>query len=302
MQNANGVTMASFLGGELAHAHGEDAHGHGAGGDEHGEDEHAHEEDEHGHEDDHDNDMHADEDDDHEIEGGPGIGGRPIIAQDVRKLKDFVYLMRWENAFDLSDNLTAVFGASSLLGPNSSGPAGSTWIYGFDMKWRWQPANSFRGYPFLTWQTEYMRRHYEAAAASMEITEADGHVDTVTLPADTLEDWGMYTQLLYGPVRSIWRLACASSMPTVAASATTTVGATATRSATSATGCRRWSSGGRPSLSASACSTTTIMPPTWRITRIAYGWVSSGCTARTRRIVSRRPAEWETTKWYVCVP
>lgn len=220
MQNANGVTMASFLGGELAHAHGEDAHGHGAGGDAHGEDEHAHEEDEHGHEDDHDmdmaggheedddhgheddhdNDMHADEDDDHEIEGGPGIGGRPIIAQDVRKLKDFVYLMRWENAFDLSDDLTAVFGASSLLGPNSSGPAGSTWVYGFDMKWRWQPANSFRGYPFLTWQTEYMRRHYEAAAASMEVTEADGHVDTVTLPADTLEDWGMYTQLLYGPV------------------------------------------------------------------------------------------------------
>ena len=133
------------------------------------------------------------------MEGGPGIGGRPIIAQDIRKLKDFAYLARWENAFDLSDNLTAVFGASSLLGPNSSGPAGSTWIYGFDMKWRWQPANSFRGYPFLTWQTEYMRRHYEAAAASMDVTAADGHVDTVTFPADTLEDWGMYTQLLYGP-------------------------------------------------------------------------------------------------------
>ena len=67
------------------------------------------------------------------------------------------------------------------------------------MKWRWQPANSFRGYPFIAWQTEFMRRHYEAAAASMEVTEADGHVETVTFPADTLEDWGMYTQLLYGP-------------------------------------------------------------------------------------------------------
>ena len=30
MQNANGVTMASFLGGELAHAHGGNGHGHGA--------------------------------------------------------------------------------------------------------------------------------------------------------------------------------------------------------------------------------------------------------------------------------
>ena len=36
MQNANGVTMASFLGGELAHAHGGNGHGHG------GEDEHGH--------------------------------------------------------------------------------------------------------------------------------------------------------------------------------------------------------------------------------------------------------------------
>ena len=212
MQNANGVTMASFLGGELAHAHGGNGHGHGE--DEHGhgapmDDGHGHGaemDDGHGH--DHGAEMddghgHGAEMDDghgHEEEGGPGIGGRPIIAQDVRKLQDFVYLMRWENAFDLSDDLTAVFGVSSLLGPNSTGREGSTWLYGLDMKWRWQPANSFRGYPFITWQTEYMRREYEAAAAAMEIAEADGHVDTLVFPADTLQDWGVYTQLLYGPV------------------------------------------------------------------------------------------------------
>ena len=205
MQHATGVTMASFLGGEIAHVHGGGGHaGHGHGG----EDAQAEADPHAGHAhaqaeaDPHAGHAHAQEDDAHahEMEGGPGIGGRPIIAQDIRKLKDFVYLTRWENAFDLSDDLTAVFGASSLLGPNSSGPAGSTWIYGFDMKWRWQPADSFRGYPFVLWQTEYMRRQYEAAAASMEVTEADGHVETVTFPADTLEDWGMYTQLLYGPV------------------------------------------------------------------------------------------------------
>ena len=209
MQNANGVTMASFLGGELAHAHGGDEQGHGDEGDEHGADEHADEdEQDNGHdndmrlaeENDHEDEVHMADVQGHEIEGGAGIGGRPIIAQDVRKLKDFVYLMRWENAFDLSDELTAVFGISSLLGPNSSGPAGSTWLYGFDMKWRWQPANSFRGYPFMTWQTEYMRRRYEAAATSMDVTLEDGHTETVTFPEDTLEDWGMYTQVLYGPV------------------------------------------------------------------------------------------------------
>ena len=187
MQNANGITMGSFLGGELFHTHGDDAHGHG--GDEHMEEEP-------GHDTGHDDEMHMA--DDHEVEGGPGIGGRPIIAQDVRSLKDFVYLMRWENAFDLSDELTAVFGVSSLLGPNASGPAGSTWLYGLDMKWRWTPANSFRGYPFVTWQTEYMRRRYEAAAASMDVTLEDGDTETVSFAADTLDDWGMYTQLLYG--------------------------------------------------------------------------------------------------------
>ena len=195
MQQATGVTMASFLGGEIAHTHGGGGHeGHGHGEEMEAADDHGHD---HGH--DHGEEMEAEDDHGHEMEGGPGIGGRPIIAQDIRKLKDFVYLTRWENAFDLSDDLTAVFGASSLLGPNSSGPAGSTWIYGLDMKWRWQPANSFRGYPFVLWQTEYMRRNYEAAAASMEVTEADGHTDTVVFPEDTLEDWGLYTQLLYGP-------------------------------------------------------------------------------------------------------
>ena len=51
MQNANGVTMASFLGGELAHAHGGNGHDHGAEGDAHGEDAHGHmdEHDDHGH-------------------------------------------------------------------------------------------------------------------------------------------------------------------------------------------------------------------------------------------------------------
>ena len=225
MQNANGVTMASFLGGELAHVHGgggHDDHGHGGhddhggGGHEahaeeapdahagHGHEGHGHAEemeDDHGH--DHGEEMHAEDEhgheDEHAEEGRPGIGGRPIIAQDVRKLQDFVYLVRWENAFDLSPDLTAVFGASSLLGPNSTGRSGSTWLYGLDMKWRWQPADSFRGYPFILWQTEYMRRRYEAAAAAMQVTAADGHMDTMAFPADTLDDWGMYTQLLYGP-------------------------------------------------------------------------------------------------------
>ena len=178
MQNAGGVTMASFLGGELAHAHG--------GGDEHaGEDEQA---DEHGHA---GEAAHAEE----PTGGiqGDGIAGRPIIAQDVRGFGDFLYLTRWENSFNFTDDVTAVFGLSGLYGPNSTGRDADTWLYGLDMKWRWQPAGNF-GYPFLTWQTEIMKRDYHVARYTQE-TETG---DFASLPGRTLKDWGLYTQLLYG--------------------------------------------------------------------------------------------------------
>ena len=190
MQNAGGVTMASFLGGELAHAHGGGG-GHG-GGDEHGhagEDEQA---DEHADEHDHGGeDEHAEE----QAGGiqGDGIAGRPIVAQDVRGFGDFLYLTRWENSFNFTDDVTAVFGLSGLYGPNSTGRDADTWLYGLDMKWRWQPAGNF-GYPFLTWQTEIMKRDYHAARYTQE-TETG---DFASLPGRTLKDWGLYTQLLYG--------------------------------------------------------------------------------------------------------
>ena len=184
MQNAGGVTMASFLGGELAHAHG--------GGDEHGhagEDEQADEQaDEHDHG---GEDEHADE----QAGGiqGDGIAGRPIIAQDVRGFGDFLYLTRWENSFNFTDDVTAVFGLSGLYGPNSTGRDADTWLYGLDMKWRWQPAGNF-GYPFLTWQTEIMKRDYRAARYTQEAEDGD----FASLPGRTLKDWGLYSQLLYG--------------------------------------------------------------------------------------------------------
>ena len=186
MQNANGVTMASFLGGEVAHVHG------GGGHDDHGDahsdepaDAHA---DEHGHG---GGDMHADE----PAGGihGDGIAGRPIIAQDVRGFGDFLYLTRLENSFNFTDNVTAIFGVSGLYGPNSTGRDADTWLYGLDMKWRWQPAGNF-GYPFLTWQTELMKRDYHVDRYTQE-TETG---DFATLPGRTLKDWGLYTQLLYG--------------------------------------------------------------------------------------------------------
>lgn len=163
MQNANGETMTSFLGGR--HQHG--------GGDEAG----------------------------HEAEHGAlddrMIGNRPRVerATRTRSLKDFVYLTRWENSWGFGEELTSLVGVSGLYGPNATGRNGDTWIYGLDMKWRWRPVRNFRGWPFVTWQTEIMRRDFHADRFVL-IDEAEG--DVLTLPGRTLHDWGLYTQGLFG--------------------------------------------------------------------------------------------------------
>lgn len=123
------------------------------------------------------------------------IGNRPAIGRDTKALKDFVYLTRWNSSWNVKDDLGVVLGFSGLYGPNDTGPRGDTWIYGADMKWRWRPANNFRGWPFLTWQTEIMQRDFKAARF-IQINEEDGEV--FTLPGRTLHDWGLYSQLLYG--------------------------------------------------------------------------------------------------------
>ena len=122
------------------------------------------------------------------------VAGRPFREREVRKLKDLVYLSRWNNSWNLSDSLTSVIGFSGSYGPNATGTGGDTWIYGMDMKWRWRPVNSFRGWPFLLWQSEIMRRDFKAD----RFFDDSNPDDVISLPGQTLHDWGFYSQLLYG--------------------------------------------------------------------------------------------------------
>ncbi|MDE2059618.1 MAG: DUF4200 domain-containing protein [candidate division NC10 bacterium] len=117
------------------------------------------------------------------------IGGRPFVQRDVRHLTDLLYLLRWENSWNLSDTVTTKLGLSGLFGPNATGADGHTRIYGTDLKLTWRPANSSRGWPLFLWQSEAMGRDYVADRFT------DG---VVTLPRKTLRDWGFYTQALYG--------------------------------------------------------------------------------------------------------
>lgn len=123
------------------------------------------------------------------------IGGRPFVDRDASSLKDLVYLVRWENSADWSDETTFKIGFSGLYGPNASGPQGETWIYGADLKVKWRPASHQRGWPFLLWETEIMKRDYKADRFSRPASAEAAEID---IARQTLYDWGFYAQLLYG--------------------------------------------------------------------------------------------------------
>ncbi len=130
------------------------------------------------------------------------IGGRPFVDRDVDDLGDLVHLVRWDNGFDVRDDLGVKIGASLLVGPNAAGRDTDTWIYGVDLVAKWRTRGGRRGWPFVTFQAEAAGRSYETDAATIELADAP---DVTTLPADTLHDWGAYAQLLWG-FRLPWAL------------------------------------------------------------------------------------------------
>jgi len=148
--------------------------------------------------------------------GGEGVGGRPNVAREVDSVGEMLWLGRWNASWDLSRTSALLTGASVLYGPNSTGNDGHTLIYGADVKYRWRSPSHFRGWPFVLWQAEVLHRDYTADwfLAGTDVGGGDGGHDhghdhggdeeeeeesfPNDLAADTLEDTGFYTQLLYG--------------------------------------------------------------------------------------------------------
>ena len=116
------------------------------------------------------------------------VGGRQFEERDGNAFNSLVYLLRWENGFELGNEWSSAVGASALFGPNATG--GSTAIYGTDIVFKWRPERNQRGWPNFLWQTEVMYRDYQADDA----TDGEG----ATIAGGDLEDWGFYSQALYG--------------------------------------------------------------------------------------------------------
>ncbi|MEI6085425.1 MAG: hypothetical protein WCS70_14155 [Verrucomicrobiota bacterium] len=113
--------------------------------------------------------------------------GRTPVDRGLRGPGDLLFVPRASAAFDLNDEQTLVVGTSAAFGPNDSGTQTRTEIYGVDTYWKWKSPAAHGGFPFVSWQTEAMLRRYEAGADA-----------TVPLPAATLTDVGVYSQVLWG--------------------------------------------------------------------------------------------------------
>jgi hypothetical protein len=113
--------------------------------------------------------------------------GRATLDRSLRGPGDLLFLPRLASSFDLSDSQTLVLGVSGAFGPNSTGSDRHTQVYGADLYWKWKPADAHAGFPFVSWQTEALYERFEAGADA-----------GAGLLAETLRDYGFYSQLLWG--------------------------------------------------------------------------------------------------------
>lgn len=116
--------------------------------------------------------------------------GRFSSEDRVKTLGDMLFVPRYAASFDLTDSQTLLVGTSAAFGPNGSGGDVDTQIYGVDLFWKWKSPRQNAGFPFVTWQTEGMMRRFDAAA--------QGGWATPTVPAETVVDYGFYSQVAYG--------------------------------------------------------------------------------------------------------
>ena len=124
------------------------------------------------------------------------IGSIAAVENEVKDLEDFVYLLRVEKDIaDYTGEIDWTLGASGLCGPNATGEGGRTIVLGADITMEWTPKENDGGWPFLTWQTEIMRRRFN-------IADGDGQGGAFSIGdlngSDNLMDWGLYSQALWG--------------------------------------------------------------------------------------------------------
>ncbi|MDH5546079.1 MAG: hypothetical protein OEZ43_10825 [Gammaproteobacteria bacterium] len=120
-----------------------------------------------------------------EIQAEASFAEFALVDRPVKNAGDLLYSVRWLNGFDVGETLGANLGLSALYGPNNTGYETDTQILGADVFVKWQAQQSHRGFPFVAWHTEIMRRDYLAG-------------DEGNTAHAKLIDVGMFSQLTWG--------------------------------------------------------------------------------------------------------
>ena len=87
----------------------------------------------------------------------------------LSSLGDLLFTPRLALSFSLTDQQTLLTGLSGAFGPNASGKETDTQIYGADVFWKWKPARTEGGFPFVSWQSEAMLRRYQAGSFDWDL-------------------------------------------------------------------------------------------------------------------------------------
>jgi hypothetical protein len=117
------------------------------------------------------------------------VRGRTALRRPLRGAGDLLLTPRFSASFDPTDNQTLLAGVSAAVGPNSAGRDTRTEILGADLYWKWKAPNAFGGFPFFSWQTEFLLSRVQVGADPAAM---------VPLAPETLRDKGVYSQWLWG--------------------------------------------------------------------------------------------------------
>jgi hypothetical protein len=83
-------------------------------------------------------------------------------VETVTELGDLMYVPRLASSLELSSTQTIVFGVSGAFSPVSSAADARTKTYGADVYWKWKSPTAAAGFPFVSFQSEFLTQRSES--------------------------------------------------------------------------------------------------------------------------------------------
>lgn len=124
----------------------------------------------------------------------------PLFEAEGATFDDVITAVNWTNLYNYNDFHQFRAGLSGAWGENLWGK--TTQVYGAHFEYQWRENGFEAGGSYFRWRTEAMIRSFDAVSGHLpgeEAPEEEKHEDHEEKPRDgSLDEFGMYTSLLYG--------------------------------------------------------------------------------------------------------